>query len=157
MKSGQLAIPIENLATSELPASPPGFDEVVSRVEAIEGVRFRDLFERLPRTAPDGDAAIAAIWQLVAEARQKPAGPDMAKVMEEFEPVLQAIAAAANDENQRPQIKDLLPQLEGQGWRLSDPVHCIWAGERDASKLTDGIDANSAQLVRRILELLTQS
>src|SRR5262249_9690944 len=40
-------------------------------VEAVAGVRFRELFERLPRTAPDGDAALAAVWQLVQEAQRR--------------------------------------------------------------------------------------
>jgi hypothetical protein len=30
----------------------------------------RILFERLPRTVPDGDAAIAEVWRLVAEQRE---------------------------------------------------------------------------------------
>jgi hypothetical protein len=47
-----------------------------------------------------------------------------------------------------------LPQLEENGWRLSDPVRRIWAGERDVDALTAGIDGNSAQLVRRVLDLV---
>jgi hypothetical protein len=53
-----------------LPATPPSFDQVVATVEQIEGVRFRALFERLPRTAADGDAAIAIVWQRALELRK---------------------------------------------------------------------------------------
>ena len=189
------------------------FAEVAARVEAIEGVRFAALFERLPRTAPDGDAAIAAVWQLVAEERSRrgaetlrgeellaslPAairtaiehqdvealraaleqmppeesqaivhqlqaagligvssGPDMNQVLQNFAPLLQAIAAVAQgDEGPREQIEAALPQLEQNGWQLSDGVHRIWSGERDTQALTAGIDANSAQLIRRLLDLL---
>jgi hypothetical protein len=44
---------------------------VADCVEAVAGVRFRALFERLPSTAPDGDAALAAVWQLVQEEQRR--------------------------------------------------------------------------------------
>ena len=190
---------------------------MVKRVEAIEGVRFQALFERLPRTAPDGDAALAAVWQMVAEEKrrrdeskqrqdavlasapaavraafelegdefaaalraalaempeaeaaalkqrlrevgliQSPAGPDMTQVLHKFEPLLQGIAAAVNDEGLRAQIEPLLAAWEQKGWRLTEAVHRIWAGERDAEALTAGMDEQDTALVRRVLELLEQ-
>jgi hypothetical protein len=74
MRSGLLSTTLSNLARSDLPPAPPTFAAVAEEVERVEGVRFRALFERLPRTAPDGDAAIAAVWRLVEEerARQRP-------------------------------------------------------------------------------------
>ena len=60
------------------------------------------------------------------------AGPDMTQVLCRFEPLLQAIAAAASDAGQR------------------------WAGERDAAALTEGLDEQDSALVRRVLELLEQ-
>jgi tetratricopeptide (TPR) repeat protein len=68
--SGSLALRLQNLALIQLPATPPSFDQVVATVEQIEGVRFRALFERLPRTAADGDAAIAIVWQRALELRK---------------------------------------------------------------------------------------
>ena len=68
-QSGHLHATLHNLAISDLPPGPPSFVEVAERVEAVEGVRFRALFERLPRTTPDGDAALAAVWQLVERER----------------------------------------------------------------------------------------
>ena len=70
-QSGRLAIAASHLANSVLTDTPPAFAELVARVEEIEGVQFAALFERLPRTAPDGDAAIAAVWQLAAEERSR--------------------------------------------------------------------------------------
>ena len=80
----------------------------------------------------------------------------MTQVLQQFEPLLQGIAAAVKDEGLRAQIEPVLANLEQNGWRLTEAVHRIWAGERDAEALTAGIDGNSAQLVRRVLELLEQ-
>jgi tetratricopeptide (TPR) repeat protein len=66
-RSGQIRLALGNLAKSDLPPAPPAFAAVARRVERIEGVRFRALFERLPSRVPDGDAAIAAVWELVGE------------------------------------------------------------------------------------------
>jgi tetratricopeptide (TPR) repeat protein len=71
MQGGGLSISLRNLANVDLPPAPPPFATVVKRVEAVEGVRFRALFAQLPRRAPDGDAAIAAVWELVKEERQR--------------------------------------------------------------------------------------
>ena len=132
MQSGLLPTTLRNLVRSALPPNPPAFAEVVRRVEAIEGVRFQALFERLPRTAPDGDAAIAAVWQRVADAKRQ--------MLSKFEPLLQLISAAAKDESQRAEIEPLLAEWEEKGWRLTDPVHRIWAGERNSKALTTGLD-----------------
>src|SRR5208282_6049312 len=77
-------ISVRNVAYSALPPNPPAFAEVIRRVEAIEGVRFQALFERLPRTAPDGDAALASIWQLVPDAKRQ--------ILSELEPLVQLIS-----------------------------------------------------------------
>jgi tetratricopeptide (TPR) repeat protein len=74
MQSGSLASRLRNLARTELPATPPSFDQVVATVEQIEGVRFRALFERLPRTATDGDAAIATVWQMALAMKSSRSG-----------------------------------------------------------------------------------
>jgi hypothetical protein len=219
MQSGQLQLMVNNLAISDLPPALPAFAEVAQRVEAIEGVRFRALFERLPRTAPDGDAAIATVWRLAADEKRRlderkqsqdavlasaqaairaafelegeagsaaleaaladlpeaeaaalvqrlreagligggSAGSDMAQVLREFEPLLQGIAAAVKDEGARAEMEPVLVELEENGWRLSEAAHRIWAGERGEEVLTAGIDGNSAQLVRRVLEHIDRS
>jgi len=83
-------------------------------------------------------------------------GPDMAQVLHKFEPLLQDITAAVNDEGLRAQIDPLLANLEQNGWRLTEAVHRIWAGERDAGALTAGLDTQDTALLRRVLELLEQ-
>jgi len=70
-QSGQLLRNVGNLTTVALPPTPPAFTAVADRVEAAAGVRFRVLFDSLPRTAPDGDAALAAVWQLVQEEQRR--------------------------------------------------------------------------------------
>jgi hypothetical protein len=150
IQSGRLPNTVQNLASSDLPTTPPPFDTVVDRVESVAGVRFRALFEGLPRTAPDGDAALAALWQLLSEL----AGPDTGQALKQFEPVLKAVVEAVHDESLRAVVAAGLSKLEEKGWMLTEPVRRIWAGERDAAALTGGLDARDGALVRRILELL---
>lgn len=79
----------------------------------------------------------------------------MAAVLQEFEPLLQGIAAVAQgDETQRAEIEAVLADAETKGWQLAKPVQRIWAGERDVKALCEEIDPNSAMLVRRILEII---
>jgi hypothetical protein len=214
---GEFSRHLRNLANSDLPPAPPPFAAVTDRVEAVEGVRFRALFERLPRTAPNGDAALAAVWQLVEREKGRgdeerlaqeavlaslpaavraafalegetansalraalaelpeqeaqailrqlreagliggSAGPDIEQVLREFEPLLRGIAAAAAEESLRGEIEPAFARLEKQGWMLSDAARRIWGGERDVAALTEGIDGNSTQLVRRVLQLLEE-
>ncbi len=68
--SGSLKESLRNLALSELPESPPAFDVVADAVERHDGVRFCDLFATLPQTYPDGDAALATLWELVAKEKE---------------------------------------------------------------------------------------
>jgi hypothetical protein len=70
-QSGRLLSAVRTLATAALPPTPPAFAAVANRVEAVAGVRFRALFDSLPRTAPDGDAALAVVWQLVQEEQRR--------------------------------------------------------------------------------------
>ncbi|MCE7986775.1 MAG: hypothetical protein DYG89_36840, partial [Caldilinea sp. CFX5] len=79
---------------------------------------------------------------------------DNAPASDDFEPLLQAIAAAVTDTEQRPEIEAFLVQLAEKGWRLHAPVLRIWAGERDATALTAGLDEQDSALVQRILALL---
>ena len=142
--SGFLPQLIGYLANSPMPATPPSFDEVVVTVELTHGVYFRKLFDSLPKRAPNGDAAMAALWAMAKKRQAKQTAA-----------LLHLIAAVAQgNEALRGKVEALLPQLEEKGWQLSAPVQRIWAGERDADTLTVGIDASSARLVRRILELI---
>ena len=68
-ESGLLQSTLRNLALSDLPEAVPSFDEVADEVEGIKGVRFRELFARLPHRAPNGDAALAEIWKMALQTK----------------------------------------------------------------------------------------
>jgi CHAT domain/AAA domain len=80
----------------------------------------------------------------------------LSQVRAEFESLLQAIAAAAPSEDaaQRHEIEQVLTELEAQGWHLKEAVERLWAGERDAGLLTEGLDAQDSALIAQVLELL---
>ncbi|HYP29032.1 MAG TPA: CHAT domain-containing protein [Blastocatellia bacterium] len=158
ISSGSLLASIRNLARSTLPSMTPSFEQVCLIVEQIDGVRFREMFAQLPKKASDGDAAIQIIWQMAkeqAERNKEEAPLRMQKVLDKFEPFLQAIAEVARgNEQPRAEIEESLPQLEENGLKVAGAVRRIWEGERDASALTDGLDEQDSALVRRILEIL---
>ena len=62
---------IRSSSSSDLPATLPTFATVGAIVEQVEGVRFGEMFARLPQTYPDGAAAIAAVWELVQTEKAK--------------------------------------------------------------------------------------
>ncbi len=67
--------------------------------------------------------------------------------------LIQSIAAAARgDSAARATVEKALPQLEENGWRITDATRRLWAGERDWHSLCEGITANSALLILRVLE-----
>jgi tetratricopeptide (TPR) repeat protein len=73
--SGWLTLTLQNLARNfaacapDLLPLPDDFAEMCRLVEAVEGVRFRELFESLPRRAATGDAALAAVLQALRRSR----------------------------------------------------------------------------------------
>lgn len=163
IQSGHVRIVIDNLRKSDLPPTPPSFAAVAAQVAQIAGVQFQALFARLPQTFPSGDAAITAVWQLVQQEKanqEQSATERMAQLLEEWEPLLQAIAAVAQGEpgeNGREEIETLLPQLAENGWQISEAVQHIWSGERDAAILTTNLDGQDAALINRILAILSSS
>jgi hypothetical protein len=47
------------------PSDPPAsFDELCRLIEQTEGVRFRDLFSRLPQRAASGDEALRRVLEM---------------------------------------------------------------------------------------------
>jgi len=94
--------------------------------------------------------------QLVAELQSgQPvsSGPSPAQILEHFTDLIQVVIwAAQGDQQARESAESVFSQLEQQGWRISEPIRRIWAGERDADKLTAGIDPNSALIIHEILK-----
>jgi tetratricopeptide (TPR) repeat protein len=120
-------------------------------IEAGDGQVLQAALQALP------EAEAARIIQQLQQAGilAAPRGPDMAEVLRNFEPLLQAIAAIARgDETERTEVEATLADLETKGWRLSAPVQQIWQNERDLDVLTEGLDAQDSALIRRLLEML---
>ncbi len=66
------------------------------------------------------------------------------------------VAAAKGDIQARERVEARLSKLEANGWRIAGPVRRIWSGERNWEALVEGVDANSALLVLRVLETIAQ-
>lgn len=86
------------------------------------------------------------------------------KILEDFEPLILAIVEAARGTRKgRPQVEELLSDLEIQGWLLYGAVQHIWEGERNPSILRAELDQQdwggdqwkqpiALQVIQRILE-----
>ena len=59
-----MALTTLKLEVAEYKDVPVTFDEVCTLVEQIEGVHFRDLFDRLPQRAKSGAEALEAVLAL---------------------------------------------------------------------------------------------
>jgi tetratricopeptide (TPR) repeat protein len=80
-----------------------------------------------------------------------------AKILQQFEDVIQAVIAGVNgDANARAQVDGLFDTFRKGNWQIVEAIQRIWGGERDVDALTESIDPNSAAIVRRILGLLNQ-
>jgi DNA-directed RNA polymerase specialized sigma24 family protein len=90
-------------------------------------------------------------------AGQQPEGTTLDDVIREFEPLLQGIAAVARGNHlYRADIEAMFPFLEEHGWRITEAVRRIWAGERDWFSLMYGLDIQDSALLKRILDLINQ-
>ena len=47
-------------------------------------------------------------------------------------------------------LHEVARSFSESGWNIQDAVERIWTGERNVQNLIDGLDANSAELVRPI-------
>ena len=118
---------------------------------------FEQALEALP--AEEQQAVMEALAFLQARQEEEgeeesdvPGGDD---VVEQFEPLLRAIAAVAmGDATRRGEIEVVLADLEGKGWHLKEAVRRVWEGERDAGELTRGLDEQDSAVVLRVLEII---
>ncbi|GAA5527234.1 hypothetical protein [Herpetosiphon gulosus] len=75
-----------------------------------------------------------------------------------FTPLIEVIAAIAHgDATRRAEVEFLLPQIDNNGWQIQAAVEAIWAGERNFSQLSAGLDTNSAAIVQAILVAVSQT
>ena len=63
-----LAYDLDKFGPEALPGS---FDQLCDRVEQVEGVRFRELCERLPKRAKDGDQLLKELIEIAKDARSQ--------------------------------------------------------------------------------------
>jgi site-specific recombinase XerD len=105
-----------------------------------EGVRdTRDAEQK--SAGPPGRSAAGQLWEI--------------PLVEQFLPLLQAIAAVAQGEREpRGWVESELARLEQHGFCLTAAVQAVWAGQRDSDVLTRGLDEIDAALIRRVLVLL---
>lgn len=133
--------------------------EILDALESRDPQKLEAALEALP--PEERQPVVERLQALADQAREPlpepapPPGPDMEQVLRTLAPVLGGIAiAAGGSAGAEAKVRALLPQLDEKGWHLTAAVERIWAGERDADALTAGVDANSARLIRRVLELI---
>ncbi len=79
-------------------------------------------------------------------------GPAPEEILAGFAPLIEAaVLATRGSQAARRAVEDAFGQLEQNGWRVPAPIRRIWAGERDAAALTQGLDPNSALIVSEVL------
>ena len=64
------------------------------------------------------------------------------------------MVAVRGDRQARAAVEAAFGQLEQGGWRIVEPIQRIWAGERDETTLTAGLDDADAFIIRQILKQL---
>ncbi len=134
--------------------------ELLAAFESGDETKVKEIIASL---SPDQQQALMAQMSELAEEAglrlpEESTVPDMQEVLAQWEPLLQSIAAVAQQiegEIGQEDIEALLPQLAERGWQIATAVRRIWAGERDAATLTADIDPNSAMLINRILAILS--
>ena len=118
---------------------------------------FRRAFEALAPEEQQRVEALLDALQRQGEATVEEQDDSEASFLSQFEPLLQAIAAAASEDiTQRHEIERVLEDLQAQGWHLQAVVERLWAGERDVRVLTAGLDEQNRALIARVLELLPE-
>jgi hypothetical protein len=134
---------------------PGSFDVLCELVEQVEGVRFAELFARLPGPAADGDEALAAVLRLARELPAEPAGAGQG-LLEQWEPVIRTmVTAAQGDAETAEALEPLLADLEKtEDWAaLVGVLRRVLAGER-GDGLLGGLDEVDSQLVAEVLRRL---
>ena len=142
---------MENLSYNEILSTLP--PAVRAAIETQDATAFQIALDELPC-----EEAERIVQQLKTAAIIGP-GPateaEFQEILQEFEFLIRAIVAVARgDDDQREEVMAVLPKLDDAGYHLGGTVPRIWAGERQASSLTDGLDPNSARLIEHILGIL---
>jgi tetratricopeptide (TPR) repeat protein len=107
-----------------------------------------------------GNVVEAARWQILYEAAEaeliwrRGLNKNIPPVVQ-FDTLLRDIAAVARGEDMNQSVLEKnLSQLEEKKWRIADASRRIWAGERDLTRLAQGVDLLSLTLIARILQFV---
>ncbi|HEX3647846.1 MAG TPA: hypothetical protein VHV49_05425 [Pseudonocardiaceae bacterium] len=137
--------------------SPLSFNDVCQKVDALDGVRFTELFGFLPSRAETGPAAVDAVMRLTDETR----GSVFQESVAAWEPVISAMVAAARpdaDEAVSGLLDEALDELkQQQPWReLVAVLRRVQAGpdHHSANTIAD-LDPVSAAVAGRAIAALT--
>jgi tetratricopeptide (TPR) repeat protein len=138
---------------------PADFAALCATLAAGEGVRFREVFDRLAAGRATGDALLQDVLaQAFSLVRESSAGPSDAAIRErlaEHAPLIQAVATAARQPSVRPQLNEALAQMRQHGWgNLVDAVGRLLDGERDENALCAGLDGEDSLIVTTVLRAL---
>jgi tetratricopeptide (TPR) repeat protein len=133
---------------------PATLAAVIEAAERTEGVHLGQLIAVLQ---PDAGATAAALTQLLQAAANMPAGPgpDIAKYLREWEPVIAGAAASAADPDAAAALAAALTRLDDSpSWAtLARVLRRILAGERDGT-LLDGLDPIDTAIATEVLRRL---
>lgn len=134
--------------TAGLPADIPA--AVKAAIDGQDAAAFQCAMDELP---PEQAEEVRKQLEEAGIIGTGPAGwTDFEVLLQEFDVLIQAIAAiAGGDGAQRSRVLETLGKLEQAGYHLEQAVRRMWAGERQAAVLTEGLDPNSARLVVHIL------
>lgn len=159
---GRLAALGRLLSTTDGARVPRSFGRVCALVGEVEGVDLAGLVARLPRRAPDGDAAVAAVLAAApaaaADAAAAAQASRMEQMLERWEPVVSALHAAADPASDAAAVLDveLDRYADTDEWRhLVAALRHIQEGERDPDALLPGLDEFDTAIVRRALDVLS--
>lgn len=90
--------------------------------------------------------------------RKAPEDNSIERVLNELNDVFEIIAAVPlMDEEEYGELRVYyekgqgLNEIDARGYSIKDATHLIWEGERNMSVLTQGVDADSAMIIQRIL------
>jgi tetratricopeptide (TPR) repeat protein len=103
----------------------------------------------------DRNSALVVRRILQALSGERPLPQPEVKLPPFADAIAQLVAQSCQgDQDAHRQLEAAFPQLEAGNWQIVDAIRRMWDGERDPQVLTQGIDANSAAVVKHILAVL---
>ncbi len=152
-----ILVQLQQHATPEqlVAALPEDFRAAMARDDAEAA---QSIFDALSASEQDRVAHIMNLLQQSHAEADDSGELTIADVLENFESLLQAIAAVAlGNAEPRAEVEQILATVEDRGWHLGAATTRIWAGERDATLLTADLDEQDAVLVMRALAIIAES